>query len=141
MQLVARPIIGPSIKNKVSCSCKQLAMWTKLHYMVWFLNTVYIHIYKFIHFTSIGMKLLLPRIQNKNESAAEYFHNKSHMCREVELNKSLKASVIETYVSICLVVFIQMNILWWQTFCFSLKLIVPDMLILRLILSLHWILL
>jgi len=32
------------------------------------------------------MKLLLSRIQNKNESSAEYFHDKARMCREVRLS-------------------------------------------------------
>lgn len=32
------------------------------------------------------MKLLLSRIQNKNESTIEYFHDKARMCREIKLS-------------------------------------------------------
>lgn len=43
-----------------------------------------------------NMKLLLSRIQNKNESSAEYFHDKSHMCREVRLSfAETKQQIIE----------------------------------------------
>jgi len=43
-----------------------------------------------------SMKLLLSRIQNKNESSIEYFHDKSRMCREVNLSfAETKQQIIE----------------------------------------------
>jgi len=42
------------------------------------------------------MKSLLSRIQNKNESSVEYFHDKSRMCREVNLSfAETKQQIIE----------------------------------------------
>ena len=42
------------------------------------------------------MKLLLSRIQNKNESSAEYFHDKARLCREVKLSfPETKQQIIE----------------------------------------------
>lgn len=42
------------------------------------------------------MKLLLSRIQNKNESHIEYFHDKARLCREVKLSfAETKQQIIE----------------------------------------------
>lgn len=42
------------------------------------------------------MKLLLSRVQNKNESSTEYFHDKARMCREVKLSfPETKQQIIE----------------------------------------------